>query len=88
MTLHWILILYIFLGFVGLIAILTAVNLYHLFRFGFLSAGFIVMGILAVLVPAAILLSVFRTVAFVDWGTEINFSLPSVQVQPNLNDLP
>lgn len=86
MTLHWILFLYVFLGMVGLIALLTIVNLYHLFRFGLLSPSFIIMAALAILVPAAILLSGFRALDRVDWGTEITVQAPSLR--PNANNLP
>lgn len=79
MTLPFVAFLYIFLGLASLAAIVTFINLYHLFRFGFLSFAFVVMAVLAVLVPAAILLSTFTTLADVDWQNTVTVTLPQLR---------
>lgn len=83
MTIPFAVFLYIYLGLVGLVAVVTFVNLYHLFRFGFLSLPFVVMAGLAILVPAAILLSTFTTLADVDWQNTVTVTLP--QLHPPAN---
>lgn len=87
MTLPFIVFLYAYLALIGMVAVVTAVNLYHLFRFGSMSASFIVMAVLAVLIPAAIVLGTFSTLGSVNWGDTITIQLPQVSPTSGIGNL-
>ncbi len=78
MTVPFSLFLYAFLGIVGIVVVATAVNLYHLGRFGYFTPGVIIMAIAAIAVPAAILLTTFGSLSGVNWSDSGNIQLPSV----------
>lgn len=64
---------YLYLVIVGGFLIFAFFELYHLFKFGFLTFGAIILAIIFVAVTGLILFFSWQTIQTVDWSEQFNF---------------
>lgn len=64
---------YLYLALVGVFLIFAFFELYHLFRFGFLTFGTVFFAVIFIIVSGLILFLSWQALPGIDWNEPINF---------------